>query len=211
MAKQEDLDMAYLRCAYAISELSQAKRKKVGVILVAPEGGIIAEGFNGTPSGFDNCCEKLGKHTFLPHGNTNEWHRCVYCDVVQRRSIATNNILDCVGHTITKDEVLHAESNAILKVAKSTNSSEGATLYCTLTPCFECAKLIIQAGIKRVIYAEQYPYAKHTGKERLLGLELLEKAEIEILHLPLRANTNHDKELEDNTIQCYDEEHAYRQ
>jgi dCMP deaminase len=122
-----------MRCALAMSELSHAQRRKVGAILVSPQGGIIAEGFNGTPSGFDNNCE---------------------------------------SNLITKPEVLHAESNAITKVAKSTNSSAGATLYCTLSCCFECAKLIIQAGIVRFVYLEDYRCVN--------GLDLLRKAGIRV-------------------------------
>jgi len=146
MAKQEDRDRAFMKCAFAIAELSYAKRKKVGAIIVALNGGIIAEGCNGTPAGFDNCCE----------------------DTLEN------------GETKTKAECLHAESNAIAKVACSTNSSKAATLYCTLTPCFECSKLIIQAKIIRVVYAEQYPYVGHTGISRPLGLELLAKANIQV-------------------------------
>lgn len=145
MAKQAALDKAYMTCAFAIAELSHAQRKKVGAIIVASDIGIIAEGCNGTPSGFDNNCEE-----------------------------------EIEGALKTKQECLHAESNAIIKIARSNNKSVGATLYCTLTPCFECSKLIIQAGIVRVVYAEQYPYAGHTGAARPLGLELLAKANIRV-------------------------------
>lgn len=145
MASRAELDHAYMTCAFAIAELSRARRKKVGAIIVALSGGIIAEGCNGTPSGFDNNCE----------------------DEVD-------------GKLVTKTECIHAESNAIMKVACSNNSSKAATLYCTLTPCFECAKLIIQARIVRVVYAEQYPYAGHAGAARPLGLELLAKANIQV-------------------------------
>ncbi len=153
MASREDLDTAYMACAFAIANLSHARRKKVGAIIVA-SGGIIAEGTNGTPSGFDNNCET---------------EEIIY------RGLPHESI-----QLVTKQECIHAESNAILKVARSNNSSIGATLYCTLTPCFECAKLIIQAGIVRVVYAEQYPYATHTGPMRALGIELLEKAKIPV-------------------------------
>jgi len=151
MASREALDKAYMTCAFAIAELSRARRKKVGAIIVAPLGGIIAEGCNGTPAGFDNNCED---------------------EIGSDQSAAVR--------LVTKPECVHAESNAITKVARSNNSSVGATLYCTLTPCFECAKLIIQSGIVRVVYAEQYPYATHTGPSRALGLELLAKARIPV-------------------------------
>lgn len=138
MVNQKKLDEAYMGCARAIGAMSHAERKKVGAILVSSAGhGIIAEGYNGTPRGFDNVCE-YEKSEGL----------------------------------VTKPEVLHAESNAIAKVARSTNSSSGSTLYVTLSPCFECSKLIIQAGIKRIVYEEEY---------RLLdGIDLLRKAGVEV-------------------------------
>ena len=131
-----------MRCAKAIADLSYAERKKVGAILVSGGDGhgIIAEGYNGTPAGFDNVCEYRGVGDPSP--------------------------------LITKTEVLHAESNAIAKVAKSTNSSRGSTLYVTCSPCFECSKMIIQAGIKRVVYEEEYRLTE--------GLALLRKAKIEV-------------------------------
>lgn len=117
-------------------ELSHCKRKKVGAIIVK-NNMIISDGFNGTPSGFDNNCEDS-------EGNTN-WY------------------------------VLHAEANAILKVAKSTNSCEDATLYLTLSPCKECAKLIHQSGIKRLVYLKNY---KDTT-----GLQFLKNAGVKIDHI----------------------------
>jgi len=116
MAKQLDLDYTFLEMAYVFANLSKAKRRKVGCIIVK-DGQVISNGFNGTPSGFDNCCE-----------DNNE----------------------------TKPEVLHAESNALMKIARSTNSSIGSTMYLTCSPCFECAKLIIQSGIIRLVYKEDY-------------------------------------------------------
>lgn len=135
--KQLKYDKAYLRMAYEWGKLSHCKRKQVGALIVK-ERMIISDGYNGTPTGFDNCCE------------------------------------DEDG--ITKWEVLHAEANAILKVAGSTQSSQGATLYITLSPCRECSKLIHQAGIKRVVYSQAY---KDTS-----GLDFLEKAGVELLHVP---------------------------
>lgn len=157
-----------MRCAYAIAEeLSLARRKKVGSILVAAEGGIIAEGFNGTPAGFDNSCEQ---------------------------EIGSNEL-------VTKPEVLHAETNAIAKIAKSTRSSAGGTLYTTLMPCFECSKLIIQAGIRRVVFSEFYPYKGFQGTERPMGLDLLARANILVEQLDMSAHSrqydcSHDRELE---------------
>lgn len=135
--KQLKYDRAYLKMAYEWGKLSHCKRKQVGALIVKGRM-IISDGFNGTPSGFDNCCED--------------------------------------ENGVTKWEVLHAEANAILKVASSTQSCAGATLYLTLSPCKECSKLVHQAGIKRVVYANAY---KDTS-----GLDFLEKAGVELKHLP---------------------------
>ena len=130
MAKQLDLDYTFLEMAYVFANLSKAKRRKVGCIIVK-DGQVISNGFNGTPSGFDNCCEINNK---------------------------------------TKPEVLHAESNALMRIARSTNSSIGSTMYLTCSPCFECAKLIIQSGIIRLVYKEDY------RKED--GIDLLRQTDI---------------------------------
>ncbi len=135
--KQLRYDKAYLRMAEEWGKLSHCKRKQVGAIIVK-DRMIISDGFNGTPTGFDNCCE------------------------------------DEEG--LTKWEVLHAEANAILKVASSTQSAKNATLYITLSPCTQCSKLIHQAGIKRVVYAKGYRDSS--------GLEFLEKAGVTVKHLP---------------------------
>ena len=115
--KQQLLDLRYLRMARIWAENSYCQRRKVGALVVKNKM-IISDGYNGTPSGFDNVCEDSANIT-LPY-------------------------------------VLHAEANAITKLARSSNNSEGATLYVTASPCIECSKLIIQAGIKRVVYCEQY-------------------------------------------------------
>jgi dCMP deaminase len=135
--KQLKYDTAYLKMAFEWGKLSHCKRKQVGALIVKGRM-IISDGFNGTPTGFDNCCE------------------------------------DEEG--ITKWEVLHAEANAILKVAASTQSAKGATLYITLSPCTQCSKLIHQAGIQRVVYARSY---RDTA-----GLTFLEKAGVQTMHLP---------------------------
>lgn len=137
--KQKILDSRYLRMAFVWAENSYCKRRKVGAILVKDKM-IISDGYNGTPSGFDNICEDETDVTF-PY-------------------------------------VLHAEANAITKVACSNNSSEGSTLYVTTSPCMECSKLIIQSGIKRVVYSELYRIQD--------GLELLKKAGIECVHLEIK-------------------------
>ena len=123
--KLNKYDKAYLRIAREWSLLSYCKRKQVGAIIVK-DRMIISDGYNGTPSGFDNCCE------------------------------------DDEG--LTRWDVLHAEANAILKVARSTQSCEGATLYITLSPCKECSKLIHQSGIKRVVYQNGYRDDAHRGR-----------------------------------------------
>ena len=183
MATQRKLDEVYMACARAVAALSHAERKKVGAIMVSGGDGhgIIAEGYNGTPSGFDNCCEikEVEFHEVIWTHIYKQWH-CPTCN----KYFDGNEIEPKVGlyrreHKIvslrTKPEVLHAESNAIAKVAKSTNSSRGATLYITYSPCFECSKQIIQAGIKRVVYDEEYRLTE--------GLELLRKANIEVQKL----------------------------
>lgn len=134
--KQHDLDMRYIRMAKIWAENSYCQRRKVGALIVKDKM-IISDGFNGTPSGFENICE------------------------------------DEEG--LTKPYVLHAEANAITKIARSGNNSDGATLYVTASPCIECAKLIVQAGIKRVVYSEQYRLTD--------GIDLLKRAGIETIFL----------------------------
>lgn len=138
MTKQEKLDSRYLRMAQIWAENSYCERRQVGAVLVKNKM-IISDGYNGTPSGYENNCED--------------------------------------ENGLTKQYVLHAEANAISKVAKSNNSSEGATLYVTTSPCPECSKLIIQAGIRRVVYDDEY---KNTE-----GLDWLRRAGIEVKRLQL--------------------------
>jgi len=127
MPNQLDLDTTYLKMAEVWGQLSKAKRKKVGCLIVK-DSQIISDGYNGTPAGYSNECEFVNEN-FLPQAE---------------------NKLE------TKPEVLHAESNALMKLAKSTNSSKDSTIYLTMSPCFDCAKLIIQAGVVRVVYSETY-------------------------------------------------------
>jgi dCMP deaminase len=134
--KKNKYDKAYLRIAKEWSKLSYCERKKVGAIIVKSRM-IISDGYNGTPSGFENCCED--------EQNNTKWY------------------------------VLHAEANAILKVANSTQSCEGATLYITLSPCKDCSKLIHQAGIKRVVYIDGY--------KDDTGLQFLVKAGVEVVQI----------------------------
>ena len=134
----EKFDQRYLEMAEIWARNSYCKRRQVGAILVK-DRMIISDGYNGTPSGFENVCED--------------------------------------ENGATKPYVLHAEANAITKLARSGNNSDQATLYVTASPCIECAKLIIQAGIRRVVYAEQYRLTD--------GIDLLRRAGVEVEHLPL--------------------------
>ena len=137
-AKQEALDKRYIRMASIWAENSYCKRRQVGALIVKDQM-IISDGYNGTPSGFENVCEDENNVT-LPY-------------------------------------VLHAEANAITKVAASSNSSKGATIYVTSAPCIECAKLIIQSGIVRVVYSEKYRTEE--------GCDLLKKANIQVDYIDL--------------------------
>lgn len=134
--KQHLLDIRYLRMARIWSENSYCQRRKVGA-LVVKDKMIISDGYNGTPSGFENICED--------------------------------------DSNVTKPYVLHAEANAITKLARSNNNSDGSTLYVTASPCLECAKLIIQSGIRRVVYGEEYRLAD--------GIDLLRRANIEVKYI----------------------------
>ncbi len=134
--KQHELDLRYMRMANIWAENSYCERRKVGALIVKDKM-IISDGYNGTPSGFENVCE-------------NE-------------------------EGFTKPYVLHAEANAITKIARSNNNSNGATMYVTASPCIECAKLIIQSGIRRVVYGEKYRLTD--------GIDLLERAGIETVYL----------------------------
>ena len=132
--KQLRFDRSYLEMASVWAKNSYCRRRQVGALLVK-DRMIISDGYNGTPSGFENICED--------------------------------------ENGLTKPYVLHAEANAITKVAKSGNSSDGATLYVTAAPCIECSKLIIQSGIKRVVYRDEYRVRD--------GVELLQRAGIEVI------------------------------
>ena len=138
--KQQRLDMRYLKMARVWAENSYCVRRQVGA-LVVKDKMIISDGYNGTPSGFENVCED--------------------------------------GNNVTKPYVLHAEANAITKLARSNNNSDGATIYITASPCIECAKLIIQAGIRRVVYGEQYRLTD--------GIDLLRRAGIEVVFLDINS------------------------
>lgn len=147
--KAFELDKRYLRMARIWSENSYAIRRQVGCLIVK-DRMIISDGYNGTPSGFENICEdaicQKPNDPYCPGGP-----ECFNCEFVKLK---------------TKPYVLHAEANAISKLAKSLNNSEGATLYVTDEPCLECSKMIIQAGIKRVVFWRDYH--SHDGVQLLL-------------------------------------------
>lgn len=180
-------DKSYLDIAEVWSKNSRARRAKVGAIIVK-DNMIISDGFNGTPSGFENDCEEVigcKQYDNIKPGQqcaqeyTIPASTCIEPGSVCRKIAYKTFPTDCINctHAIlkTKDYVLHAEANAITKLAKSGNSSDGATLYVTMSPCVECAKLIIQAGIKRVVYREKYRITD--------GLDLLERACIKVEQL----------------------------
>lgn len=141
MMKPNKFDIAYLKMATEWAKLSYCKRKKVGAIIVK-DRTIISDGYNGTPSGFDNCCED-------ENGDTH-WY------------------------------VLHAEANAILKLASSTQSAKGATLYITLSPCKECSKLIVQSGITKVYYINEYKDSEgvHLMKDNGIDVQRVTEEEL---------------------------------
>lgn len=146
LSKQTKLDLRYLRMARIWAENSYCKRRQVGA-LVVKDKMIISDGYNGTPSGFENVCE---------------------------------------DNNVTKPYVLHAEANAITKLARSSNNSEGSTLYVTASPCIECAKLIIQSGIKRVVYAEKYRLDD--------GIKLMQRAGIKVEYLNPDEKTSSEED-----------------
>ena len=143
VTKQYKLDERYLRMARIWAENSYCQRRQVGA-LVVKDKMIISDGYNGTPTGFENVCED------------------------------ENNV--------SKPYVLHAEANAITKLARSSNNSDGATIYITASPCIECAKLIIQAGIRRVVYGEKYRLTD--------GIDLLQRAGIEVVFMDINESVN---------------------
>lgn len=142
--KQRKYDIAYLRMAREWAKLSYCERRKVGALIIK-DRMIVSDGYNGTPSGFENICEDEENYT--------KWY------------------------------VLHAEANAILKMASSTNSSQGGTLYLTLSPCKECSKLVHQSGIKRLVYLERYKDDS--------GLKFLEKAGVEVEQISKKELEQH--------------------
>ena len=168
--KAFELDKRYLRMARIWSENSYAIRRKVGA-LVVKDRMIISDGYNGTPSGFENVCEDV-ECSWL--------YKCFKAAMPIDEVKSVEHCKDCTySKLVTKPYVLHAEANAISKLAKSLNNSEGATLYVTDEPCLECSKMIIQAGIKRVVFWRDYH--SHDGVQLLLkaGIKIDQISNIE--------------------------------
>lgn len=156
------IELVYMQTAYQFAKLSYAKRRKVGCVIVKNQQ-LISFGYNGMPYGFDNQCEDSHTLHYEDPEST--------LDLIEKGYECSDGC--CTKEdAVTRREVLHAESNAIMKVAKSTMSCEGAELYTTTCPCFDCAKLIIQAGISKVYYTEDY--------RDMSGVELLKKANIKV-------------------------------
>lgn len=178
-----EYDIVYMNVAKDISTLSYAIRNKVGCIIVSEDGQILSQGFNGTPSGFNNECEILectcpNNNCYITSKPKENQLSLSYCRNIQSNK---NNYIQCnFLKLITKPEVLHAESNAISKCAKYNSSTLNSTMYVTLSPCIDCAKLIIQAGIKRLVFSELYRNQD--------GLELLKKSNIRIEQLIYENN-----------------------
>ena len=167
MTKQRLKDIRYLRMVRIWATNSYAIRLKVGCLIVSKDGNIISDGYNGTPMGFENVCEVPDKKIPVESIPKND---------EERRKCLESSFLKGECNLISKPYVLHAEANAITKLARSTQSSEGATLYCTDMPCVECSKLIIQAGIVRVVYERPYRITD--------GVELLKHAGIQVDNIP---------------------------
>lgn len=149
-----EYDCVYMEMAISMSKLSYAIRSKVGAIILSKNGQIISQGFNGTPSGQDNCCEEVQCNCKWVHGCCKNSEPI---DKILKHKNCVEFCKDCeYVKLVTKPEVLHAESNAITKCAKWYNTTDGGTIYVTLSPCFDCAKLIIQSGIKRVVFLDLY-------------------------------------------------------
>ena len=174
MDKQKEIDKRYLRMAFIWSENSYAIRRKVGCLMVK-DNRIISDGWNGTPSGFPNVCE-------YAEDSNGEKHEYLTVHALERDTNYHHWNLRSYPY------VLHAEANAITKLAKfGGSSSKGATIYITDSPCVECSKLIIQAGIKRIVYSRAY--------RDISGIQLLDKAGIEIIQITeeeLRKTTDEE-------------------
>ena len=171
--RQRQYDIAYMKMAEAFATLSYAKRKQVGAVIVSKNDQVISQGFNGTPHGFSNICEEILFADDVKLNLDNDIEKFnAYADNL---SAGTWQKMSEIPYRLkTKPEVLHAETNAITKCAKYSNSTEGATLYVTLAPCLNCAKLIVQAEIARGVYKEYYNEDAGINFLRSCGVEVVE-------------------------------------
>lgn len=172
--KIRKIDDLYMKMAFIWAKNSYAIRRKVGCLIVK-DNRIISDGYNGTPCGFENICEEIPDEV---EKKLNGWISSLTEEVIRSY---LQFYQDNGGTLKTKSYVLHAESNAISKLAQSNNSSNGATLYVTDEPCINCAKLIIQAGIKRVVFCREYRLHD--------GIELLKRAGIEVCNIIFTERT----------------------
>ena len=168
--RRKQFDKVYMKMALVFSSLSYAEKKKVGAIIVNSEDQIIAQGFNGTPRGFDNTCEDKWCERY------DKKVADVFDTCPERTQEPLNLCMSCQYRKLkTKPEVLHAEPNAIMKCIGDGVSTKNSTMYVTLSPCIDCAKLILQAGISRVVYYEHYRKSD--------GIDFLKKAGISVEQL----------------------------
>lgn len=175
MDKRFEKDVKYLKMARIWAQNSYAIRLKVGALIVSKDGNIISDGYNGTPSGFENVCEISSDKQYEPFNHLSD---------ERKRETLRKHMESGEIKLITKPYVLHAEANAITKLARSTQSSIGSTLYVTDMPCMECSKLIIQSGIVRVVYERPYRIED--------GVKLLKRAGIEVIQIPTEVLDSHE-------------------
>ena len=169
-SRKLEYDKTYMRMAEELAKLSYAERNKVGCLIVSEDGQIVSQGYNGMPNGMDNCCEEKD-YIWIPGKDCRN-----SVDCVKRQDCKCKDCNEAIKTDTyvlrTKQEVLHAESNAISKCAKWNSSTDNTTVYVTLSPCVECSKLMIQSGIKRVVYKDLY--------RNIDGLDLLKRAGIKV-------------------------------
>lgn len=178
--KERRIDERYMKMAFIWAQNSYAVRRKVGCLIVK-DNSIISDGYNGTPSGFENVCEEFPEdfEKYFEGMKPSYYRNFLIPEEMLRMYLKTYQ--NKGGTLKTKPYVLHAESNAITKLARSNNNSSGATLYVTDEPCINCAKLIIQSGIKRVVFCR--PYRLHDG------IELLVRAGIDVSQISFSEDT----------------------
>lgn len=175
VSRKIEYDIAYMKMAMVMAELSHAIRYKVGCIIVSKDGQLISQGFNGTPTGYNNCCEEVMCTCDWIHGCCKNAEPI---DEILKHKNCAEFCKDCKYVKLTtKPEVLHAETNAISKCAKWHSSTIDSTLYVTLSPCIDCAKLIIQAGISRLVYLDEY--------RDVSGIKLLNNVGIKVQQLDI--------------------------